>query len=101
MDPARRLEWLHCYTRNERWKEEVLLTREEIRRLREWHLHKIEKAKCRTKTDDADNSWISRSFRAMLQDRLETAQAEYNSLPDPVKMWEITGMQITRCKNTL
>lgn len=83
---ARRLEWLHCYTRNERWKEEVLLTREELRRLREWHLYKIETAKSASNmANELSNSWIDRSFKAMLKGRVATAQAEYDALPHSVK----------------
>lgn len=84
---ARRLEWLHCYTRNERWKEEVLLTAEEIRRLGEWHLYRVQHSKCIAQvTDQLDNSWISRGFKFMLQSRVAIAQAEYNALPHMVKV---------------
>ena len=67
MTTARRLQWLHCFTRNERWKEELLLVREEIRRVGAWHQYEIMRC-CEAVQDPSllNEDWLHRGAKAML-----------------------------------
>ena len=83
---ARRLEWLHCFSRNERWKEEVLLTIEELRRLGETHRYWLNQAK-KNATDSVQykTNWIDRGYLGMLQWQVKILEIDYNSLPTMAK----------------
>jgi hypothetical protein len=83
---ARRLQWLYFFSRNERWKEEVILVAEEIRRVGAWYRHEIEKAEHSAKnTEELGDSWVCRGSKSMLNKRVLRMRTEYNLLPSMAK----------------
>lgn len=64
----------------------MLLTKEEIRRVGEWYLHKVHAAKLTAQNAvGIQDSWDNRGFKAMLQARILAAQVEYDFLPNTAK----------------
>jgi hypothetical protein len=87
---AQRLQWLHLFARNERWKEEVLLTMEEIRRLQQWHGSKANNAE--VVAMDAlllGDGWEDRGFRSMINSISIEARRANESQPLPVTLGRI------------
>lgn len=83
---ARRLNWLHAFTRLERWKEELLLVNEEIRRLKKWYMFYIELNLHEAQsnfTASADRS--HQGFRAALYENARLLKLAYSSLPNAIK----------------
>jgi len=90
---ARRLVWLHAFARNERWKEELLLTREELRRLGAWYSHEIKRthaltieiAKNVTLTKGQDGNRFLRGHIALMWEKYFQLCALREGLPKMAK----------------
>jgi hypothetical protein len=84
---ARRLEWVHCFSRNERWKEEVILVKEELRRVGAWFINKIQMLKQRKgRTQLIGDSWTGRGYMSLLSTRIFESEELYQSLPFDAKV---------------
>jgi translation initiation factor 2B subunit (eIF-2B alpha/beta/delta family) len=93
--PAQRLQWLHLFARNERWKEEVLLTVEEIRRLRQWHKTKARNAEISAmEVLLSGDDWEDRGLRSLRNSISIEANRIYQAQPLPVSLDTI---QLSRC----
>ena len=91
---ARRLNWLHAFTRLERWKEELLLAREELRRVGAWHIFSIYEAKVRASTavQNAEGvAWSNRllnGYAAMCTRIVKDLEDRFAALPAMAKQLE-------------
>jgi hypothetical protein len=80
------LQWLYCFSRNERWKEEVLIVAEEIRRVGAWYKNRMIKAEAAVEaagqgTNQFSEDWIHRGFKSLLNQRKMETKKEYDALP--------------------
>jgi hypothetical protein len=81
---ARRIQWLYAFQRNERWKEQVLLSAEELRRLGATQLHIASTAKRRANTASAlGDTWFERGLKAMLNEIACEEESKLQGLPPP------------------
>lgn len=78
---ARRLHWLHLFSRNERWKEEVLLVSEEIRRVGESYRVCIGQLKASLDRPTNGLSWVDRGYRSLSAKNLYSIERLYAFLP--------------------
>jgi hypothetical protein len=85
---AGRLQWLHCFTRNERWKEEVILVAEEIRRVGAWYRYQLSMAKVAANREShfCDDDWVQKGIKALLNKRALKTEKEYQGLPSIAKL---------------
>lgn len=87
---------MHTFARNERWKEELLLVKEEMRRLGQTHLFLRQKAANdaleaeRIANEAKHPDLFSFGFASLLKKRLLKIENEIESLPIMVK--NITGI---------
>jgi hypothetical protein len=84
------LEWLHCFSRNERWKEEVLIVADEIRRVGAWHKNRVMRSSANVQAalqeaNPFTNDWIYRGYRALLNLRKMEAEKAYDALPQMMR----------------
>jgi hypothetical protein len=80
------LQWLHYFSHNERWKEEVLIVTEEIRWVGAWHKNRVIKASAAVQAAEQgispfSNDWICRGFKSLLNQRKMEAKKAYDALP--------------------
>ena len=80
---ARRLQWLQAFTRLERWKEELLLVNEEMRRVATWYKFHIDQLSRKAKSFVSEGTCDG--YLAVLHENLRNLQAEYDMLPKAVR----------------
>jgi hypothetical protein len=75
---------LHLFSRNERWKEEILLTLEEMRRVGHWHLAKMRATAESVASTSAIIDWKDRGLRSLRVKLMNEAKTIYESLPHQI-----------------
>jgi hypothetical protein len=86
---ARRLIWLHAFARNERWKEELLLVREELRRIGAWYQYQINLARTRAleavaaaeSIGNPGSNQFLRGYASLLWQKHHELYRRYSKLP--------------------
>jgi hypothetical protein len=79
--------WLHTFSRSERWKEELLLVREEIRRVGSWYEYIIEKVELQAQKAIEDSEGSSHKnifksgFASLINKRILILKEEQHRLP--------------------
>ena len=103
---ARRLVWVHCFARCERWKEELLLVSEELRRVGAWYCHHINRAaKAAINASDAiprgpDGKRFIGGLRSLLWLKHAALLDAYNSLPQLSKEGHDTNFPAVKLEIT-
>jgi hypothetical protein len=82
---ARRLKWVHAFAACERWKEEVIRTVEEVRRLVAWHHFKVSHFTQRSDAMVAGESWSTRGHQALQHELRKDWTKRLNGLPQAIK----------------
>jgi hypothetical protein len=90
---ARRLRWVHAFAALERWKEEVIRTEEEIRRLGAWYDHQTRAFQNRDSVPAKDNTWAMRGLHAIQQELARKWQSRQARLPPKVRRGVATGFE--------
>jgi hypothetical protein len=76
------LQWLHCFNKSERLKEEVLLLKEELRRIGSWHHFKEQYWEGMAKQmENCDGNWEGLGFFLLIQQQLRLSRQVYHQLP--------------------
>lgn len=79
---ARRLEWLHAFQSLERWKEELLLLKEELLRLGSWYRHAIQTLQEQTGLIEASKTGTqAESIYSLRRHNLVMLRIEAEQLP--------------------
>ena len=78
---ARRLKWVHAFAALERWKEELLRTGEEIRRLGAWYDHKVKFFRAKAFWPERSGSWVDRGLHALHSELAEEWRVRRENLP--------------------
>jgi hypothetical protein len=78
---ARRLRWVHTFASNERWKEEVIRTKEEIRRIGAWFNHQSRVFMDRASKPANDESWAMRGLSALQHELARSWRKRMDELP--------------------
>jgi len=83
---ARRLSWLRTFTRLERWKEELLLVREEMRRLRMWYAFQIQRFRQQAQqSQQAKQDRFNKGYQSLLNSNIREFTMAYDQLPDAIQ----------------
>jgi hypothetical protein len=82
---ARRLKWVHAFAISERWKEEVILVTEEMRRVGAYHQHMVQKSSQAANAMSQGSSWIERGRHALLQEVLLLWKERTEALPKQLR----------------
>ena len=83
--------WLHAFARCERWKEEQLLSREEVRRLGAWYSYTVARSEEQLWEIEAEikktgSAAVDRlGFANMLRCRLKEMKKDMDNLPELAK----------------
>lgn len=82
---ARRLKWVHIFAACERWKEEVIRTVEEIRRLGAWHDFKAKSFEGKAAGTPHSTKWSEKGLKALRHELAAEWRRKCERLPDKIK----------------
>jgi hypothetical protein len=79
------LKWVHVFAASERWKEELLRTGEEIRRLAAWHDYKVRFFDEKAASQEVSEQWADRGLHALHNELSQIWRNRRENLPDLVR----------------
>jgi len=83
---AQKLSWLRTFTRLERWKEELLLVREEMRRLWMWYAFQIQRFRQQAQqSQQAKQYRFNKGYQSLLNSNIREFTMAYEQLPDAIQ----------------